>query len=142
MLCTLIYIYIYIFVEIYIYMYNSLYMCVYSHMCLHVLICIHLYLYTCMPIFVCLFMYVCIEIERSENGIYLFIYFFGYVVSLLLQGLSLVRASRDYSLVAVVWASHCSGFSCCQVQALGHMGFSICGSWTQEHRLNSCGPRS
>ena len=35
--------------------------------------------------------------------------------------------------------SRCSGFSCCTAQALGHVGFSRCGSWALEHRLNSCG---
>ena len=142
-LCICIYIYIYIFVDIYIYMHNSSYMCVYSHMCLHVLICIHLYLYTSMPTFVCLFMCVYRGWEIREWYLFTYLFIFGCVGSLLLGGLSLVRASRrGYSLVAVAWASHCSGFSCCQAQALGHMGFSSCGSWTQEHRLNSCGPSS
>ena len=42
-------------------------------------------------------------------------------------------------------ASHCSGFSCCRAQALGHTGFSSCSTWAQklqlqalEHRLDSC----
>ena len=26
-------------------------------------------------------------------------------------------------------ASHCGGFSCCRAWALGHAGFSSCGSW-------------
>ena len=69
-----------------IYIHITLCMCVYSHMCLHVLVCIHLYLYTCMPIFVRLFMYMCIEIERSENGIYFFIYLFLAVLDLCCQG--------------------------------------------------------
>ena len=38
-----------------------------------------------------------------------------------------------------VRASHCGGFSCCRVWALGHVGFSSSGSWALEHRLNSCG---
>ena len=32
------------------------------------------------------------------------------------------------------WASHCGG-----AQALGHVGFSSCGSQALEHRLRSCG---
>ena len=36
-----------------------------------------------------------------------------------------------------VWASRCGGFPCCEVQALGHMGFSSCGSKALEHSLNS-----
>ena len=135
--------YLYIHICGYIYMHNSLYMCVYSHMCLHVLICIHVYLYTCVPTFVCLFMCVYRGWEIREWYLFTYLFIFGCVGSLLLGGLSLVRASRrGYSLVAVAWASHCSGFSCCQAQALGHMGFSSCGSWTPEHRLNSCGPLS
>ena len=41
--------------------------------------------------------------------------------------------------------SHCSDFSCCRAQALGHTSFSRgvwvnnCGSWALEHRLSSCG---
>ena len=31
------------------------------------------------------------------------------------------------------------GFSCGGARALGHMGFSSCGSQTLEHRLSSCG---
>ena len=36
-------------------------------------------------------------------------------------------------------ASHCGGFSCCRMHPLGCSGFSSCGSWALEHRLNSCG---
>ena len=58
---------------------------------------------------------------------------------------------KDFSSVAVIrgtirivfscgeWASHCSGFSCLRSQALGHLGFSSCGSQALEHRLGSCG---
>lgn len=35
--------------------------------------------------------------------------------------------SRVYSLVAVVWASHCSCFSCCRARILEHM-LSGCGT--------------
>ena len=34
--------------------------------------------------------------------------------------------------------SHCSDFSCCRAQALGHSGFGSCGSPALE-QLNSCG---
>ena len=44
-------------------------------------------------------------------------------------------AARAF-LYCCVWASHCSGFSCCRAQAPGHMGFSSCGSWALEHRLD------
>ena len=47
----------------------------------------------------------------------------------LLCGLSQVELSGGYSLVE---ASRCSGFSCCRAQALGHTGFSSCGSWAQQ----------
>ena len=42
--------------------------------------------------------------------------------------LSLVAASRAYSSFGAQ-ASHCSGFFCCGARALGHTGFSSCGSW-------------
>ena len=38
------------------------------------------------------------------------------------------------------WASHCSGFSCCGAQALGHVGFSSCCTWAQQLWLT--GPRA
>ena len=40
-----------------------------------------------------------------------------------------------------VQASHCSGFSL-QSTSCRARGFSSCGSWAVEHRLNSCGPRA
>ena len=36
-------------------------------------------------------------------------------------------------------ASRCCGFSCGRVQTLGCTGFSSCGLWALERRLNSCG---
>jgi len=47
--------------------------------------------------------------KKIFNLFYLFIY--GCVGSLLLCGLSLVAASRGYSLLNGMQASHCSGFS-------------------------------
>ena len=41
-----------------------------------------------------------------------------------------------------VRASHCSGYFCCGVGALGHTGFGSCASQALEHRLNSCGTRA
>ena len=45
-----------------------------------------------------------------------------------------------------VWASHCGGFSCCRVRALGAQasvvvarGLGSCGSQALERRLSSCG---
>ena len=35
--------------------------------------------------------------------------------------------------------SHGGGFSCCEAQALGPVGFSSYGPWALEHRFNSCG---
>ena len=40
-----------------------------------------------------------------------------------------------------VQASHC-GFSCFGARALVRTGFSSCGSWVLERRLNSCGTRA
>ena len=48
-----------------------------------------------------------------------------------------------------VWASHCSGFSCCRAWALGAWvsvvvahRLSSCGSRALEYRLSSCGTRA
>ena len=38
-----------------------------------------------------------------------------------------------------MWASRCSGGSCCGVQPLGCTSFSSCSSWAPEHRLSSPG---
>ena len=46
---------------------------------------------------------------------------FGCAGSSLLRSLSLVAASRGYSDCAVE-AAHCSGFSRCRAQAVGHVG--------------------
>ena len=48
--------------------------------------------------------------------------------------LSLVAAREGATLHCGVWASHCSGFSYCRVQALS---FSSCGAWVQ--LLEACG---
>ena len=49
----------------------------------------------------------------------------------------------------IVVASHCGGFSCCGVRALGAWaslvaayGFGSCGSRALEHRLSSCGAQA
>ena len=39
-------------------------------------------------------------------------------------------------------ASHCGDFSCCRAQALGHVGFSSCGSQASKQRLNSRGAQA
>ena len=63
-------------------------------------------------------------------------------------GLSLVAASGA-TLRCGVWASHCSGFSCCGAQALGAWAsvvaahrLSSCGLRALERRLSSCGSRA
>ena len=55
-----------------------------------------------------------------------------------------LRCCTGLSLILVSWgstvpASHCSGFSYCRARALECWGFSSCGSWTLEPKLNSCG---
>ena len=66
----------------------------------------------------------------------------------LLRGLSLVAASRDYSLL------RCSGFSLqwllllhstgsrCEASVVAALGLSSCGSWAPERRLSSCVTRA
>ena len=63
----------------------------------------------------------------NEHCAWCFVLFiFGCTGSWLLQGLSLVAASRGHSRVVVCWASHFGGFSCCRALALECSGF---GGW-------------
>ena len=68
---------------------------------------------------VCVCVCVCVCVS------YLFIY--GCSRSSLLHGLSVVAEIGGYSLVVVCEPSHCDGFSCCGVWALGQEVFSSCG---------------
>ena len=73
--------------------------------------------------------------------IYLFIYFWLSWVFVAACGLSLVVASRDYSLL------QCMGFSSRWLLLLWNtgsrrVGFSGCGSRALECRLSSCGART
>ena len=50
------------------------------------------------------------------------------------------------TLPCSVWASYCSGFSCCRTQAVGSWASAVaarmlsnCGSWALEHWLSHCG---
>ena len=63
-------------------------------------------------------------------------FFFGCAGSLLLHKVFSRFGEWGATLVAVLWASYCSGFSCCGAWALGCTGFSSCGSWAQAHRLS------
>ena len=83
---------------------------------------------------------------KTQSLIYLFILIFGCVGSSLfcVGFLQLWRAGA--TLCCGVWASHCSGFSCCGARALGAQasvavarGLSSCGSRALEHRFSSCG---
>ena len=65
--------------------------------------------------------------DKMENKL-LFIYFWLHWVFIAARRLSLVVASRGYSLL------RCTGSR--------HAGFSICGSRALEHRLSSCGART
>ena len=68
----------------------------------------------------------------SEDDLLLYIYFYILFICLFLAVLGLccfARAFSGYSEQGLLsscgaWACHCSGFSCCGVQALGHEGFS------------------
>ena len=78
--------------------------------------------------------------------IYLFIFIFGCVGSLLLRtGSFPVVVSRGYSSLCCAGLS-LGGLSCCRARALGAwasaavaLGLSSCGSMALEHRLSSCG---
>ena len=52
-----------------------------------------------------------------------------------------VALIRGYSRRSI-HAAHCSDFSCCRAQALGHLGYTNCGSPALEHRFNSCGTQA
>ena len=86
-----------------------------------------------------LFVFIVFPLIFLKNT-YLFI--FGCVGSLLLcTGFSLVAESGGYSLL------QCAGFSLwwlLLLRSMGcrHAGFSSCGVWALECRLNSCGTRA
>ena len=46
-----------------------------------------------------------------------------------LEGFSLVAAGGGYSLAVVCWLLIAVALSCCGARALGHSGFSSCGTW-------------
>ena len=54
----------------------------------------------------------------------------------------LVTANGDYSLVMVYRLLIMVASLIARLQALGHVGFSICSSQALEHRLNSCGSQA
>ena len=60
---------------------------------------------------------------------------FAYVRSSLLQGLLSSCGEWVLHSHCCTWASRCGGFSCHGAQALGHAGFSGCGSQALEHKL-------
>ena len=81
-----------------------------------------------------------------------FIYFYNFYLFLAVlvlrfsEGFSLVVVSGGYSRCGAQ-ASRCGDFPCCGAWALGHTGFSVCGTYGRsscsllvlEHRLNSRG---
>ena len=70
----------------------------------------------------------------ASGGVYFSCYFFIFGCT---GSLALVAASGGCSSCGT-WASHCSGFSACEAQALGRTGFS-CDLWALQHRVSSCG---
>ena len=83
------------------------------------------------------------EVSKTTSHTTICILFFLQYLFMAVLGLccctefSLVVASRG-SLHCGVWASHCSGLSCCGARALGRGSFSSCGLKVLEHRLGSC----
>ena len=74
--------------------------------------------------------------HRLFLNFYFFLIFWLLWVFTATSGLSLVEASRVYSLATCSTpASHSGSLSCGRAQAVG---FSSCSSWALEHRLN-CG---
>ena len=70
------------------------------------------------------------------------LFVFGCTGSLLMCGLSLVVESGGYSLVWVLNLLTAVASLRFGARALGCTGFSRCGSWTIQHRLNSCSSQS
>ena len=74
--------------------------------------------------------------------LYVFIYLLLCYVFIAVCGLSLFSASRGYSLSVVCGLLIVEASLVAEHGALGHMGFSSCGSGAPEHRLRSCGKRA
>ena len=87
--------------------------------------------------------------NKPKNFFWIFIYLiFGCTASLLLhRGFSSCGKQRLLSSCGAR-ASHCSGFSCCGAQALGHKGsalvvyrlscsWNVASSWTRDRTLSS-----
>ena len=72
----------------------------------------------------------------SSLACFLLIYSFTYFCggSLLLRRLCFGSGEREL-LCCGTRASHCSGFSPCRAQGLGHAGFCSCATWVQKLRL-------
>ena len=66
------------------------------------------------------------EIE-AEGLLFFFFNFFFFFAVMGRSSLLLVAESGAYSS-CTVWASHYRGLSCCGGRALGHAGFSSCGT--------------
>ena len=80
---------------------------------------------------------ICVHASMSPLApvcIFLFLkklfYFWLHWLFVATHGLSLVVAAGA-TLHSSARASHCSGFSCCGAWALGHAGFSSCGTRAQ-----------
>ena len=81
---------------------------------------------------------------------FLFIYFYFWLswVFVAVHGFLLLQLAGA-TLHCAAWASHCGGFSCCKVWALGvrasvvvARGLNSCGSRALERRLSSCGAQA
>ena len=101
------------------------------------------------PVLLCTW-FLFVRSRRSSRFFFnLFILFYLFLAALGLFCCAWVFSScgkRGATLHCSVWASHCSGFSCCGARALvarasvvlAH-GLSSCGSQALECRLSSCG---
>ena len=80
--------------------------------------------------------------SASSKGGWFACFFLSFLAVLgLLAAHRLFSSCREPGLLSShrAQASDRGGFSCCRTQPLGCSGFSSCGSWALEHRLNSCG---
>ena len=86
--------------------------------------------------------------QESSLGLFIYLFTFGCTGSLMLFAWAF-SSSGEWGLLSTcgAWASHCSGFSCCEAQVLGMWAsvvvarrLSSCSSQAVECRLSSCGP--
>ena len=79
------------------------------------------------------------EVSKTTSHTTICIFFFFNIYLWLYWVFAAAHSCGEQGLSSLdVWASHCSGLSCCGARALGRGGFSSRGLKVLEHRLGSC----